>query len=123
MGLKLNHVSKRGHWALASNYILLVYVNVINYQCDNLDARAHQSLWKVHFMNTVKPLIKSHLISNKIADQSDVVGASPVGTAPTTSSFSTKHLALLVLANTTAILERIIYVLGHWVRLILQISL
>ena len=27
--------------------------------------------------------------SNKIADHSDVVGASPVGAAPTTSSFST----------------------------------
>ena len=29
------------------------------------------------------------LIGNKIADHSDVVGASPVGAAPTTSSFST----------------------------------
>ena len=29
------------------------------------------------------------LVGNKIVDQSDVVGASPVGAAPTTSSFST----------------------------------
>ena len=29
------------------------------------------------------------LLGNKIVDQSDVVGASPVGAAPTTSSFST----------------------------------
>ena len=29
------------------------------------------------------------LIGNKIVDHSDVVGASPVGAAPTTSSFST----------------------------------
>ena len=29
------------------------------------------------------------LVSNKIVDHSDVVGASPVGAAPTTSSFST----------------------------------
>ena len=29
------------------------------------------------------------LLGNKIADHSDVVGASPVGAAPTTSSFST----------------------------------
>ena len=29
------------------------------------------------------------LVGNKIADNSDVVGASPVGAAPTTSSFST----------------------------------
>ena len=28
-------------------------------------------------------------LGNKIVDHSDVVGASPVGTAPTTSSFST----------------------------------
>ena len=30
-----------------------------------------------------------NLNGNKIADHSDVVGASPVGAAPTTSSFST----------------------------------
>ena len=29
------------------------------------------------------------MIGNKIVDDSDVVGASPVGAAPTTSSFST----------------------------------
>ena len=29
------------------------------------------------------------LVGNKIVDHSDVVGASPVGAAPTTSSFST----------------------------------
>ena len=33
--------------------------------------------------------IRGTLVSNKIVDHSDVVGASPVGTAPTTSSFST----------------------------------
>ena len=33
--------------------------------------------------------IRRILVSNKIVDHSDVVGASPVGTAPTTSSFST----------------------------------
>ena len=31
------------------------------------------------------------LVGNKIVDHSDVVGASPVGAAPTTSSFSTWH--------------------------------
>ena len=29
------------------------------------------------------------VVGNKIVDHSDVVGASPVGAAPTTSSFST----------------------------------
>ena len=33
--------------------------------------------------------IRGTLIGNKIVDHSDVVGASPVGAAPTTSSFST----------------------------------
>ena len=33
--------------------------------------------------------IRSTLVGDKIVDQSDVVGASPVGAAPTTSSFST----------------------------------
>ena len=33
--------------------------------------------------------IRRTLVENKIVDHSDVVGASPVGAAPTTSSFST----------------------------------
>ena len=37
--------------------------------------------------------IKRILVCNKIVDLSDVVGASPVGTAPITSSFSTRQLA------------------------------
>ena len=37
--------------------------------------------------------ISRTLVGNRIIDHSDVVGASPVGAAPTTSSFSTWHLA------------------------------
>ena len=33
--------------------------------------------------------IRCILVGNKIVDHSDVVGASPAGAAPTTSSFST----------------------------------
>ena len=33
--------------------------------------------------------ISRTLVGNKIVDNSDVVGASPIGAAPTTSSFST----------------------------------
>ena len=33
--------------------------------------------------------ISRTLVGNKIVDHTDVVGASPVGVAPTTSSFST----------------------------------
>ena len=38
---------------------------------------------------TLKPLIEDTFVGNKIVDHSDVAGASPVGAAPTTSSFST----------------------------------
>ena len=37
--------------------------------------------------------IRCTSLGNKIFDHSDVVGALPVGAAPTTSSFSTQHLA------------------------------
>ena len=41
-------------------------------------------------------------MGNKIVDHSDVVAASPVGAAPTTSSFSTEHLDSVDCAKTTA---------------------
>ena len=46
--------------------------------------------------------IRRTLVGNKIVDHSDVVGASPVGAAPTTSSFSTSHMASLDWAKTPA---------------------
>ena len=46
--------------------------------------------------------IRHTLVGNKIGHYSDVVGASPVYTAPTTSPFSTKHLMLTDWAKTTA---------------------
>ena len=46
--------------------------------------------------------IRRTFTDNKTVDHSDVVGAAPVGAAPTTSSFSTYHLASLDWANTTA---------------------
>ena len=42
------------------------------------------------------------LVGNNFVDHSDVVGASPVGAAPATSSFSTKHLAPRDSAKTAA---------------------
>ena len=44
-------------------------------------------LGDVHHRKTCN--ISRTLAGNKIVDNSDVVGASPVGAAPTTSSFST----------------------------------
>ena len=46
------------------------------------------------------PYIGHTLVSNRSVDHSDVVGASPVGAAPTTSSFSIWHLASRDLAKT-----------------------
>ena len=40
--------------------------------------------FKYIFMSTVKSLRRT-LVDNKIVDHSDIVGASPVGAAPTTS--------------------------------------
>ena len=46
--------------------------------------------------------ISRTLVGNKIVDHSDVVGASPVGAASTTSLFSTYHLASMDWTKTTA---------------------
>ena len=43
----------------------------------------------LHFNYRKTSNISRTLVGNKIVDNSDVVGASPVGAAPTTSSFST----------------------------------
>ena len=46
--------------------------------------------------------IRRALVGNKIVDHPDVVGASPVGAAPTKSSFSTQHMAWRDSAKTAA---------------------
>ena len=51
---------------------------------------------------------------NKIVDPSDVNGASPVSAAPTTSSFSTEHLASMDWAKTTARRDENHLMFGIW---------
>ena len=58
--------------------------------------------------------ISRTLVGNKIVDHSDVVGASPVGAAPTTSSFSTEHMASLDWAKTTTRRDEKHLGLGIW---------
>ena len=58
--------------------------------------------------------ISNTLLGNKIVDHSDVVGASPVGAAPTTSSFSTCHLASIDCTKTTARWDEKHLSLGIW---------
>ena len=45
----------------------------------------------IHVVRTYRQTsnIRRTLVANQIVDHSDVVGVSPVGAAPTTSSFST----------------------------------
>ena len=58
--------------------------------------------------------IRCTMLGNKIVDHSDVVGASPVGAAPTTSSFSTQHLASIDWAKTTARRDKKQLSFGIW---------
>ena len=58
--------------------------------------------------------IRRTLVGNKIVDHSDVVGASPVGAAPTTSSFSTWHLASRDSAKTAASQYENLLSVGMW---------
>ena len=46
--------------------------------------------------------IRRTIEANDIVDHSDVIGASPVGAAPTTSSFSPYHMASIERAQATA---------------------
>ena len=52
-----------------------------------------------HYRQTFN--IRHSLVGNELVDHSDVVGASSVGAASTTSSFPTKHLASMDWAKTT----------------------
>ena len=58
--------------------------------------------------------IRCTLAGYKIVDHSDVAGASPVGAAPTTSSFSTIHLVSFDWAQTTAWRDEKQLSLGIW---------
>ena len=58
--------------------------------------------------------INHTLAGNKFMDHSDVVGASPIGAAPTTSSFATWHMASMDRAETTARWEQKHLSFGIW---------
>ena len=59
-------------------------------------------------------------MGNKIVDHSDVVGASPVGAAPTTSSFSNQNHGFSGLGKDNCKTRRETFMFGDWVRLILE---
>ena len=64
--------------------------------------------------------IRRTLAGNQIVDHSDVVGALPVGTAPTISSFSTSYMASIDWAKTTCKTVRESLMFWNLVRLILE---
>ena len=58
--------------------------------------------------------IRCTLVGNKIVHHLDVVGASPVGAAPNTSSFSTQHLASRDSAKTAVRQYENLFSIGMW---------
>ena len=79
------------------------------------------SMFKVKYMYRQVSNIRRTWVGNEIVDHSDVVWASPVGAAPTTSSFSTEHLASIYYAKTTASRVETHIIFWELVRLILDI--
>ena len=84
-------------WKYNINHIFL---KIAAAKCEYFsgDFKSWQTLTGVHMYKIQKTYRKSsnirrNLVGNKIVDHTDVVGASPFGAAPTTSSFSTWHLA------------------------------
>ena len=65
--------------------------------------------------------VSGTLVCNEIVEHSDVVGASPVGTAPTTSSFLTEHLASVDWAKATSKQGKKHLNFGIWMWLILEV--
>ena len=62
-----------------------------------LQAMTNEGITSSNFIMYRQPSdISRTSTGNKTVDHSDVVGASPVGTAPSTSSFSTKHLVSMI---------------------------
>ena len=86
-----------------NNILLWWQLHVPHSQCLSLEDWAPVSLlWLTKPIYHQISNISHTLVGNKIVYHSDVVGASPVGAAPTTSSFSTYHQASIYWTKTTA---------------------
>ena len=93
--------------------MLLLLINYDNGNMLMLKVTPHKEsrMKKFHYHQISN--INRTLVGNEIVDHSDVGGASPIGAAPTTSSFSTQHQASMDWANTTG--RRDEKHLGVWV--------
>ena len=78
---------------------------------------------KSHWISIYRQVsnIRHTLVGNKIVHHSDVVGASPTGDAPTTSSFSTLTPGFNGLGKDNCQTRRETFKFGDLVRLILEI--
>ena len=74
-----------------------IHLNCSRHWCDLCHLCPTQiKLKSIDGMYSQTSNISRTLVDNKTVDYSDVVGASPVGAAPTTSSLSTYHLTSMV---------------------------
>ena len=77
-------------------------------QCLSKTVMVAQQPWGNHMISVMREKysqtsnISCTLVGNRIVDHSDVVGALPVGAAPTTTSFLTLHLTSIDCTQTTA---------------------
>ena len=95
-------LKERDHIAYASSVLKYVSPTWDPYIKKDISALRRVALYVTGDYYRKTSNISRTLLGNKIVDNSDVVGASPVGAAPTTSSFSTKHLAPMDWARTIA---------------------
>ena len=78
----VNFLYEIGHWWLWKYFARLL--QRIRLSREIISEICHVVLYTYHQVSN----IRRTLVGNEIVDQSDVVGASPVGAAPTTSSLS-----------------------------------
>ena len=107
------------HWSTIYSFFihaLIVHVAMSSHVCSCFSVVTPWPLGVASVIMNYRQVsnIRCTLLGNKIVDHSDVVGASPVGAAPTTSSFWTEHLASLDSATVTARRDEKHLSLGIW---------
>ena len=91
------------------------FIELISTKWDIWELICHKHLSRAWICNYCKTSnISYSLVGIKNVDHSDVVGASPAGAAPTTSSFSTLHLASIYCTKTTLRRDKKQLSFGNW---------
>ena len=91
--LTYHHSDPKEQWNCIVNWKVFIKENEIESVICEMAAISYQAQFadRAVYPTNYRQVsnIRRTLVGNKIVDHSDVVGASPVGAAPTTSSFST----------------------------------